>query len=177
MTMRHVVHSVSVALSMVMCVAPLHAQRVSVEPAIAHVDRDRIEFLLPRPVENDQFTIKDARGHHIWRIVIDDRSDVSFVLAADTAMSNHDLRAVLQASRLRSCAQPGVLSALECTAPLTGQVTLKQTKISLLITDTAFVERIRRIRPVFFWLRAFAPIGRFQEQTVQFNYRDKPLRE
>lgn len=166
------------AAAIVVTLLPLRARAQTMfvdKTGIAYVDKTQVEFVLPQPELYGPQAFTQALGHYAWRVVIDDRSDASFVLAPDTAMQSHNLTAIVKASRLRLCANAGVPSALDCTEPFTGKVKVYLSQISVVITDAAFLERIRRIRPGYFWLRTFWPPARFEEMRLKFIYRDKPL--
>ena len=107
-------------------------------------------------------------GYFGWKVSFGD-AGLTAVLRPDSVMSTRRLGQTVKASRLFLCETPDT-PILDCQVPIAGRARLTSQTLELEISDTAFVNRIRRARPVWAARQSFEPGGRFFVDRVSINY-------
>lgn len=157
-------------LAIVGAAAP--AEATAQDSASVFVMRDRVII----DVQPPKLRVRPPRtaqiGFYAWRIDIKAGEDVSFALAADTAMRTTMLRDIVRVSSLRRCADPKDFSTLRCTIPMSDSVMVRGDGLRFVVRDSSIVALVRRARPSAMWASTFEPNGQFRVDRMNVRYAD-----
>jgi len=124
---------------------------------------DSLGWPVTAPLRGHAWTFGDPAGQHVASFGIDGGDP-------NAARATGSLERVVRHSTLRSCAPPPWHPFMVCARDLEGRARVDNGAVVLVISDTAFLRRLLRDRPVKFW-RSVAVNGErraFDSVTVSY---------
>jgi len=105
---------------------------------------DSLGWPLTAPLRGHAWTFGDATGQHVASFGIDGGDP-------NAGRATGSLERVVRHSALRSCDPPPWHPFMVCARDLEGHAHVNNGAVVLVISDTAFLRRLLRDRPVKFW--------------------------